>query len=665
MKDQMVCLICQQALRMQPKHQDPAQKVGTTDWKMNSQSGDLVNGSDNGNSETKDTTKQNENFKDEYTGKEPQSKSSQENNFKESDDKLTAHFPFNKKEVQENGPRMTKKFLRDHCKQQKLYLTPYLNDTLYLHFKGFARIENLEEYTGLKCLWLECNGLQKIENLEAQTELRCLFMQQNLLYRIENLELLKMLDSLNLSNNFIRTIENLSCLTVLNTLQIAHNKLHTVEDIVHLQECPSICVLDLSHNMLDDPNILSVLEVMPHLHVLNLMGNEVIKKISNYRKTCIVRLKHLTYLDDRPVFPKDRACAEAWIKGGRKAEKEEMEKWETKERKKIQKSIDALMKIRQQAEEKKRKNKMEEREEFPVLNDNATNSTEVNPSHSDQQQPEQKLLNVVKENVKGCEDCFDKISSEEELKDIPDNETNKTQQKQKESSAQEDFISTEKDSPKKMSIQGALVTELSEEEVETIPLEIQQNLCIDDLPDLEDVDVSEFFAIDEALTNKKVCPMKIEIISGDSDSGNSEWEENYESSSQKPMLKETATDTSSNIFRKPSHNQETPSPITAENIIEQNKDLTCEKEAEMDQLKTLEPLIQKFSVEDVDEVIMTSEQNESGRATHPNMNNENNKISSIFSGNSTQKKKEQLAEIEGLLVPESQPDNEDLEYGLD
>ncbi|XP_029464531.1 dynein assembly factor 1, axonemal isoform X3 [Rhinatrema bivittatum] len=569
-------------LRMQPKHQDPAQKVGTTDWKMNSQSGDLVNGSDNGNSETKDTTKQNENFKDEYTGKEPQSKSSQENNFKESDDKLTAHFPFNKKEVQENGPRMTKKFLRDHCKQQKLYLTPYLNDTLYLHFKGFARIENLEEYTGLKCLWLECNGLQKIENLEAQTELRCLFMQQNLLYRIENLELLKMLDSLNLSNNFIRTIENLSCLTVLNTLQIAHNKLHTVEDIVHLQECPSICVLDLSHNMLDDPNILSVLEVMPHLHVLNLMGNEVIKKISNYRKTCIVRLKHLTYLDDRPVFPKDRACAEAWIKGGRKAEKEEMEKWETKERKKIQKSIDALMKIRQQAEEKKRKNKMEER-----------------------------------------------------------------------------------DSPKKMSIQGALVTELSEEEVETIPLEIQQNLCIDDLPDLEDVDVSEFFAIDEALTNKKVCPMKIEIISGDSDSGNSEWEENYESSSQKPMLKETATDTSSNIFRKPSHNQETPSPITAENIIEQNKDLTCEKEAEMDQLKTLEPLIQKFSVEDVDEVIMTSEQNESGRATHPNMNNENNKISSIFSGNSTQKKKEQLAEIEGLLVPESQPDNEDLEYGLD
>lgn len=101
-------------------------------------------------------------------------------------------------------------------------------------------------------------------------------------------------------------------LTELYSLEAAHNILNAVEDISHLIMCSSIEILDLSSNRLDDPKIIDVFAEMPHLGVLSLTGNPVVGKIPSYRKTLIYRIKTLNHLDGTPVFPRDRACAEAW-----------------------------------------------------------------------------------------------------------------------------------------------------------------------------------------------------------------------------------------------------------------------------------------------------------------------------------------------------------------
>ncbi|KAK4878108.1 hypothetical protein RN001_010614 [Aquatica leii] len=243
-------------------------------------------------------------------------------------------------------PRMTKEFILKHCKQHKLYQTPHLNDVLYLHYKGFSRIENLEEYTGLRCLWLENNGIDKISGLDNQQDLRSLFLHYNLIKKIENLANCPNLNMLNLSHNQLRRIENLDNNVKLQTLNLGNNYIESVEELEHLIKLPEISVLDLSNNHIEDPLIVQIFSQMENLRVLCLNGNPVIRKIPAYRKTLTLACVQLRYLDDRPIFPRDRACAEAWERGGIAEEQAERQRWIDRENQRIMDSVDALIRMR-------------------------------------------------------------------------------------------------------------------------------------------------------------------------------------------------------------------------------------------------------------------------------------------------------------------------------
>jgi dynein assembly factor 1, axonemal len=138
------------------------------------------------------------------------------------------------------------------------------------------------------------------------------YVQQNCITHISGLENVPLLDTLNISSNRLKKLEGLTCCPLLTTLIATDNLLSDYDSVAHVAGCKALLTLDLQNNKIDDPAIVDVLTQIPDLRCLYLKGNPVVSKIKSYRKTIIAQIPTLTYLDDRPVFPVERKCAEAW-----------------------------------------------------------------------------------------------------------------------------------------------------------------------------------------------------------------------------------------------------------------------------------------------------------------------------------------------------------------
>jgi len=140
---------------------------------------------------------------------------------------------------------MTEEYILQACEYEGFYSFPQYNNTLYLHIKGFMKIEALDNFINVRVLYLESNNIVRIENLSCLKHLTLLYLQDNHLTKIENLDDNTELSLINLSGNRIEVIENLDKLVKLHNFHISKNIIHTWKGLAGLKNCPSIAVVNI------------------------------------------------------------------------------------------------------------------------------------------------------------------------------------------------------------------------------------------------------------------------------------------------------------------------------------------------------------------------------------------------------------------------------------
>lgn len=141
-----------------------------------------------------------------------------------------------------------------------------------------------------------------------------MFLQQNVIKTISGLENNISLVALNLSNNLISKVEGLTNLIALENLSLGNNQLEEFESLEELKNLPALSCCGLEENRIkyDERIYNEIFKEMPSVKVIYLQGNDFVREFPNYRRMMVGGIRGLTYLDDRPVFPDERALSEAF-----------------------------------------------------------------------------------------------------------------------------------------------------------------------------------------------------------------------------------------------------------------------------------------------------------------------------------------------------------------
>jgi len=224
-------------------------------------------------------------------------------------------------------------------------------------------VTNLEPYVGLKTLYLESNSVDVLDGLLHLERLRCLHMAKNALADVHGAIRLGALTTLDVSDNRIETLEGLRGHPSLQVLVASGNRLRDADALSALETCAHLTTLDIASNRLEDPAIVteffaSAANLRANLKLLKLQGNPLVSEVPSYRKTVTVAMPGLNYLDDAPVFPKDRRLADAWSRGGvaeERAERGKIADEEARAREKNREAFEAMVTRAKEEAEARRK----------------------------------------------------------------------------------------------------------------------------------------------------------------------------------------------------------------------------------------------------------------------------------------------------------------------